>query len=41
VELKGHLKRPLLLIWVCFSGHCQAVRRLRNLYGQQCLAMLE
>ena len=31
--LHGHLKRPLLLIWDRFSGHKQAARLLRALYG--------
>jgi transposase len=32
-HLRGHLKRPLLLIWDRFSGHKKAARLLRDLYG--------
>jgi transposase len=31
-HLRGHLKRPLFLIWDRFSGHEKAARLLRNLY---------
>jgi len=37
-QWRGYLKRPLLLIWDCFSGHKQATRLLRNLYGRQMAA---
>jgi len=32
-HLRGHLTRPLLLIWDRFSGHKKAARLLRDLYG--------
>ena len=32
-HLRGHLRRPLLLIWDRFSGHKKAARLLRDLYG--------
>jgi hypothetical protein len=32
-NLRGHLRRPLLLIWDRFSGHKKAARLLRDLYG--------
>jgi len=32
-HLRGHRKRPLLLIWDRFSGHKKAARLLRDLYG--------
>ena len=32
-QLRGHLKRPLLLLWDRFSGHRKAARLLRDLYG--------
>jgi len=32
-HLRGHLKRPLLVIWDRFSGHKKAARLLRDLYG--------
>jgi transposase len=32
-HLRGHLKRPLLLIWDRFSGHKKAARLLRDLSG--------
>jgi len=34
-HLRGHLKRPLLLIWDRFSGHQKAVRLLREIYGSR------
>jgi transposase len=34
-QLRGHLKRPLLVIWDCFSGHKKAARLLHDLYGKQ------
>jgi transposase len=33
-QLRGHLKRPLLVIWDRFSGHKKAERLLRDLYGK-------
>jgi len=32
-QLRGHRKRPLLLIWDRFSGHKKAARLLRDLYS--------
>ena len=32
-QLRGHLQRPLLVIWDRFSGHKKAARLLRDLYG--------
>jgi transposase len=32
-HLRGHLKRPLLVIWDRFSGHKKAARLLKHLYG--------
>jgi hypothetical protein len=34
-QLRGHLKRPLLIIWDRFSGHKKAARLLHDLYGKQ------
>jgi transposase len=34
-QLRGHLQRPLLVIWDRFSGHKKAERLLRDLYGKQ------
>src|SRR5262249_1872810 len=34
-QLRGHLKRPLLLIWDRFSGHRKAARLLHDLYGSR------
>ena len=34
-QLRGHLKRPLLLIWDRFSGHKKAARLLRDIYGSR------
>jgi hypothetical protein len=34
-QLRGHLRRPLLIIWDRFSGHKKAARLLHNLYGKQ------
>jgi transposase len=34
-QLRGHLKRPLLIIWDRFSGHKKAARLLYDLYGKQ------
>jgi transposase len=34
-QLRGHLQRPLLIIWDRFSGHKKAARLLHNLYGKR------
>jgi transposase len=34
-QLRGHLKRPLLIIWDRFSGHKKAARLLHDLYGKR------
>jgi transposase len=34
-QLRGHLKRPLLLIWDRFSGHKKAARLLKHIYGSR------
>jgi hypothetical protein len=34
-QLRGHLKRPLLIIWDRFRGHKKAARLLHDRYGKQ------
>ena len=34
-QLRGHLQRPLLLIWDRFSGRQKAARLLRDIYGHR------
>jgi transposase len=34
-QLRGHLKRPLLIIWDRFSGHKKAARLLHDLYSKR------
>jgi transposase len=34
-QLRGHLERPLLVIWDRFSGHRKAARLLHDIYGKR------